>query len=535
MIIRNPYSIVVKHYKLINFLLIVPMIYLIFKFGDIAGFFKDYIAAGYTTPETEIVDSYITGLTFIAIIFMLISNILLYIIFVSKKKNSLVYFINVIYYIVLLVATLLFSSSMASIEKNSLDATFANFVRDCSIICYLPLYLQVFFNITKAVGFNFKTLQFDNNSDLKISEEDEEDIEIKIGSDNNTVKKSLVHTIRELKYYVLENKFVFTCIGIFFLLIIGFNLYKNYQVYNKTYIINQAFNLDNFTLSVKESYITDTDYRGIIITKDKYYLAIRIGLINNGEDTKISDSHFRIYDGKDIIYPSYDKSARFIDIGEAYQGELIREKEEHEYVFVYELTKDQIKNTYQMRILNNLSEKNGKIIKSYRKITVKPRNITKTQGLGVLNYNDEVKLKDTTLGKTNFKIKSLQIATSYSYTYEQCASKDNCTNIIDTIVPSTGNILFIVKDEINLDESVPYYKYKYKDFYIDFSSLIYEFDVKSGRDAGTKVRTTNLKNITPKVLKDTKVYEVPNTMLNANKINLEIRIRNKYMTMVIRE
>lgn len=535
MIIRNPYSIVVKHYKLINFLLIIPMIYLIFKFGDIATFFKDYIRAGYTTPESDIVESYITGLTFAATIFMLISNILLYIIFTSKKKNNLIYSINVIYYVVLLVGILLFSSTMSSIEKNSLDATFANFVRDCSIICYLPLYLQIFFNVTKGVGFNFKTLQFDNNSDLKITEEDEEDIEIKIGSDNNTVKKNLVHTIRELKYYVLENKFVFTCIGIVLLLIIGYGAYKNYQVYNKTYVINQAFNLDNFTLSVKESYITDTDYRGTIITKDKYYLAVRIGLINNGMDTTISNSHFRIYDGNDIIYPSYDKSARFIDIGEAYQGELIREKEEHEYVFVYELTKDQIKNTYQMRILNNLSEKNGKIIKSYRKITVKPHNITKTQGLGVLNYDEEVKLKDTTLGKTNFKIKDLQIATSYNYKYKQCTSQDSCIDVIDTIVPSTGNILFIVKDEINLDESVPYNNYKYKDFYIDFSTLVYEFDIVSGRDSGTKVRTTSLKNVTPKVLKDTKVYEVPNTMLNASKINLEIRIRNRYMTMVIRE
>lgn len=539
MIIRNPYNFVVKHYKLINLLLLIPMIFLVLKFGDISNFFKDYIGMGYATTETSITDTYITGLTTLTIVFMIIVNILLYLIFASKKKNGLFYSINIIYFIALLVGLLLFSSSMASIEKDSLDATFANFVRDVSFICYLPMYLLMAINVSKAFGFNFKTLQFDNNSELKIREEDEEDIEIKVGGDNNTVKKSLVSIMRELKYYVLENKFVFTCIGIVLALIIGFTTYQNYKLYNKSFRINQSFELDKFTLALKESYITDVDYRGIIVTEGKYYLAIRMYLKNNGEDTSISNSAFRIYIGDDIIYPSYDKSARFIDIGEAYQGEVIpkaeKDEEGHDYVFVYELTKEQVKNTYQMRILNHLSEKNGKIIPSYRRITVKPRNVTKTKDLGVVKLGQEVKLKDTTLGNTSFTINELTLDTSYRYSYEMCNLKNICSEYTDTVVPSTGKILLIIKDEINIDKLSPYAQYKYQDFYIDYSSLIYQFTINSGKDEGNKIRTTTLKNITPQVLKDVKIYEVPNTMLNASKINFEIRIRNHYLTMVVRD
>lgn len=536
MIIRNPYSFIVKYYKIINILLIIPMVYLAFKFGDVATFFKDYIKAGYTTPETNFAESYVTGLTFLSAFIMLIANIILSLVFASKKKNNLYYTINIFYFIFLLFAALLFGSSMSSIEKQSLDATFANFVRDISTISYLPLYLLILINLSKSFGFNYKSLRFDNNAELRIKEDEEEDIEIKIGSDNNTLKKNLVHIFRELRYYILENKFVFTCIGVVLFLIIGYVTYKNYQVYNKVYAINQAFRLDNFTLSLKESYITDTDFRGNIITEGKYYLALRIGLQNNGkEETKIANSHFRIYIGDEVIFPNYDKSARFIDIGEIYQGEAIKAEEEHEYVFVYELNKEQIKNSYQMRILNNLSEKNGKLLSSYRKITVKPRNIIKTQDLGILKLNQEANLKNTTLGNTKYKVKNIKIAMSHPYSYEKCNQENECSTIQDTIVASGGKTLIIIEDEITYDESIPYLKYNDKDFYIDFATLEYQFNVSSGRDAGDKTRTTTLKNVSPKALTDTKVYEVPYTLLNANKINLEIKIRNKYLTIVVKE
>ena len=88
MIIRNPYGFIVKHYKLINLLLLLPMIYVVLQFSDIANFFKDYINAGYSTPESNFTGNYITGLTTFATIFLLFSNIILYAILLSKKKTS---------------------------------------------------------------------------------------------------------------------------------------------------------------------------------------------------------------------------------------------------------------------------------------------------------------------------------------------------------------------------------------------------------------------------------------------------------------
>ena len=78
-------------------------------------------------------------------------------------------------------------------------------------------------------------MRFDGTLDLHVSEEDSEEIDVKINSDGYTVKRNIVHILRELKYYILENKFVFACFGVVVVLLIGIALYMNFEVYNKKY------------------------------------------------------------------------------------------------------------------------------------------------------------------------------------------------------------------------------------------------------------------------------------------------------------
>lgn len=527
MVIRNPYGFVVKHYKLINFLLLIPMIYLAFNFSDISTFFRDYVASGYITQETGFTESYINNLSIGATLFMIVANILIYVILSTKKKTSIYNIAGTIYYVVLLIATMFFSASMNSIESYTMDATFANFVRDMASMCVLPSYLLIVWGISKTIGFNFKTFRLDNHSDLKISEEDDDEIEIRIGSENNSLKKNIIHLIRELKYYILENKFVFTCIAIGLVLLVGYTSYNYYQTYNKSFTINQAFALDNFSLSLKDSYITDCDYRGVPLSDKTYYLAIKIGIHNQGEASSIDKSNFRLYIGDEFIYPSYDKSSRFIDIGKMYQGEIINKDESNDYVFVYKLNKKQIKSSYELRILSGLTQKDKKLLTKYKKISIRPENILKQEKLGNIEKNKEIDLSSTTLGKTTFKLKGLKVVQTYMYTYESCDAKNNCHIIKDVILPSGGKSLVIIEDELTLDNSTSYYKNSDKDFYGDFIKLKYTYTLNIGGETGPRTKTTNLKNVTPKSLKNQSVYEVPSTLLQADEIEMILTIRNK--------
>lgn len=535
MIIKNPYNAIIKHFRLINFLILIPMIYLVFKFGDIAGFFNDYVSQGYTTHETNFADSYITALSFAVPIIMIIVNSILYFIFGSKKKNNIIYGISVLYYIVLLIGLIIFGSAMSSIERESLDPTFANFVRDCSYIAYYPLFILIIITIINASGFNIKTFRFDNFADLKVNDEEDE-IEIRVGHEDNSLKKNIVHLIRELKYYVLENKFVFACICVLLLLIVGYTTYTNYRVYNRTYASNQAIVIDNFAVSVKESYLTNVDYQGQIIAEDTYFLAVKIGVENKGVATPIDSSYFRLYVGDDVIFPSYDRSARFVDIAATYQGESIPKGTSKEYVFVYELNSDQIKNSYQIRILNEAPViKNNKLVSKYKKINVRPQNIIKKQSIGDAELGEEVSLKNTTLGNTTIKIKNFSVNSSYKYERESCNSNNICSTISDTIVPSSGKALIIFEDELTWDKETSYYINSNPDFYKDFVTLYYEYNIEYGRDKGLKKLYTTIKNVTPKSLTNIKIYEVPNTILKANKISMEVKIRNNILKINVKD
>lgn len=533
MIIKNPYNTIYKYYKVINFVLLLIMVFLFLNFKDVLGFFNDYVSAGYSTPETNFADSYITIYTNIAMIFMIMANAFLYFILMTKKKNSFYHLGSAIYFIVMMVIIWLCYNSMGNIEASRLDPTFANFVRDTIRVGILPIYPLLAIAVIKTTGFNIKTFRFDNNSDLKIRDyEEDEGTEIKFGSDDNSLKRNGTHLIREIKYYVMENKFVFSCIGVVALIAIAGSLYMHFRVYNRSYRLNQAFMADNFVISLKESIISDVNYKGDIITPDKYYLAIKIGLENKGKPTAIDTSVFALNLGNEIIYPNYDKASHFIDIGKIYQGETIRTTESHEYVFVYELNKDQIHNSYQLKILNDIVQKEGEVKTSYRILNVKPKNITKTLNMGTTNTGREINLKETTLGKTTFKLTSAEVTNIFTYTYDACDSKNNCKTIKDNIIPSGGNMLFVITDELKFDETTQYYMNSYKDFYSDFVTLKYTYNT-SARNTPFTV-TTKLKNVTPQVVKNKKVYEVSGTIGRATNIEMIVKIRNKYVTIKIK-
>ena len=497
------------------------MLFLFFNFKDIAGFFGDYVGAGYSTPETNFSESYVTIYTNIALVIMILSNAFLYFILMTKRKNSIFHLTSFVYYIAMLIVVWVCYTTMGSIESGNTNPTFTNFVRDLIKVTRLFMYPLMAITLTKITGFNIKTFRFDNNADLKIKEtEEDEGTEIRFGSDDNALKRNSTHMIREIKYYVMENKFVFTCIGAVLLLAIGVSLYMNFRVYNRSYTINQAFSAD------------DVNYKGDIITKDKYYLAIKVGLQNKGKDSRIDTSVFALNTGNEIIYPSYDKASHFLDIGKIYQGETIRTGQAGEYVFVYELTKKQIHNSYQLKILNSIVQKEGKLKTSYKILNVKPKNITKTDNMGTTNTGTEINLKDTTLGKTTYKLTQGEVTNIYTYSFDSCDNHDVCKTITDNVVPAGGKMLFIVTDELKFDQTTQYYMNSHKDFYNDFVTLKYSYNSDT-RDTPFVV-TTKLKNITPSTVKNKKIYEVQGSIAKATSIEMIIKVRNKFVTVKIK-
>ena len=134
MIIKKPYGFLIKHFKLIHMLLLVPTLYLLLNFGDISKFFTAYVANNYKTFEVTVAGTYITLITYLAIIVLILSNAIIFLLMRSKKKSTLVYGFSIIYYIILLILTVVFYSTLNSIDTSTLDATIVNFVADVAKI-----------------------------------------------------------------------------------------------------------------------------------------------------------------------------------------------------------------------------------------------------------------------------------------------------------------------------------------------------------------------------------------------------------------
>lgn len=528
MIIKKPYGFLIKHFKLIHLLLLVPMVYLMLKFGDISSFYKDFVTAEYRTVETNIAGTYITALTFISLFLLILSNIAIMLLLKIKKKNVFFYLCNTIYYIVLVVMAALNYGILSDIEiGTTMKASVINVIRDIAGMCVFPSYPLILYQFIIGIGFNLKTMRFDKKIDINISDEDEEEVELKLG-EGHLVKRNIVHIFRELKYYILENKFIFTCIAVVAVLGTIIGIYINNEIYNKKYNIYQSFALDTFTMTLKESYITDIDYTGEKIAKGVYFLAVKISIYNkSNEAVSIDKANFRIFMGDQVLYPNYERSGRFIDIGKNYQGNSIYGGSVDDYVLVYELDNTMLRNQYQMKILSGLKHEPGKLIPSYKIINIKPTNLLEDKEVKEGKIGTEFTLTDTLLGNTKYKLENVKFDTKYQYQYSQCSTPRSCITLNSTVTPSSsGKILMIVNDDITWDETVSYFKNSKLDIYEDFGKLIYKYTY-NGKENEYK---SELVNVTPQSIKNVKIYEVSKTALDGKNRILQIKIRNKYIT-----
>jgi len=214
MILKKPFAFIIKHFRIIHLLLLIPMIYLIIETKDIVNFFNEYISNGFIFNSSYMISAlaseYINIFMYIAVIIILIVNIFLAVVLQNKDKPTKYYSISIVYYLFLFIIITASFSIFKMIEKDTLDDIFARLIRDLSYIVHYSQYIFVIFTITRGIGFNIKKFNFKSDlQNLEISSEDSEEVEFLVGMDTYKTKRTIRRFIRELKYYYKENRFIF--------------------------------------------------------------------------------------------------------------------------------------------------------------------------------------------------------------------------------------------------------------------------------------------------------------------------------------
>lgn len=525
MVFKKPYAFLIKNFKKIHIALAVFLIYLAIKIYQIVRFFGNYASSGYYDVVSNIAGSYVNFFMYLAVIVVLCILVFVYMLMKNKKKSTKLYVASIIYYLLVFILLSVTYGILSGLEKATADIQMARVYRDVSLLLSLPQYFFIIYTLIRGLGFDIKKFNFQLDlKEMEIEAKDNEEIELTVGVETYKAKRYVHRMIREFKYYILENTFIFICILSILGIIIGTGIFLNVNVYNKVYKEDKVFTYKSFNLKINESYLTNKGYQGNVIVKDKYYLVLNVNVVNNyTTQNKLKLTDFRLKIGNENIYPTKNKMEYFTDLGKPYKEDKINGESNDNYLLIYELDKSQVQKNYIIKVLDSIEYKVGDIQAKYKDVKVEPIKLDEIIDTKDFKIKDKVVLKGSLLDNSTVKINEYSIETVYKYKYDFCIANE-CrvsTGIVTPDYSIASPSLLVLDYELSLDKNTSYYKEIKKD------SLFFKQFAKVRTTKNKKTTTYNIKDLTPNDIKNKVVLQVDSDIKQADSIELLITIRNK--------
>lgn len=521
MLLKKPYGLLIKYFRLIHFILLLLTILVAVNTHDIVNFFQSYVANNYSVVVTnDLASQYIASFIYFFIFLILLMFLALFVLLKYKNKPKTFYLIAFSYYTFLFIMIIVAKSLINSLNISLWETVAARQYRDFAQIIYWPQIVFIIILGVRTLGFDIKKFDFKKDiAELDLEESDSEIVEVNLEFDTTKVTKKLRRIIRELKYYFLENKFLIIIIGVIIAIFLGYKGYTNYEKLDYKYKQGESFNYGGFKLNIKDSLITNLDYNGKKLDDNKYYLLIKINFNNIlKDDIKIDYYNLKLVNGNKTYTPSLDLGINFLDYSEPYLGNFIKKDvQDKNYLFTYVIDKKDIKDEYKIVIYNGFSTKkeaSKKII-----IKLKPSIIDEVSFISQINKDNTLNFEETYLNNTTLNIKDYLIAFNYKYIYKTCEDCQELTSFISA--QNYMNNLLILDYDFLLDSTSEYSKsaQTIHSFFNHFVKIKYVLD--------NEEFIVNSEDITPSVVKDKLILRVPKEIEDAERIDLDITIRNK--------
>lgn len=417
---------------------------------------------------------------------------------------------------------------MITLETEVITAEVSRIFRDVSLLLIIPQIVFFISFLIRGLGLNIKKFNFQEDlKELEISEKDNEEVEVTFKQDATNLKRTIRRFFREFKYYLKENKFMVVIIILILLFISGFVIYNNIpEIINENYSQGEMFNINGIQYSIDDSIITNLDYSGNIISKNKYYLAVKLHIENlTNDDIDIDYNNFRLEIEGEYIYPSIDKGILFIDYAENIKSNKIKAQTKQTISLVFEINSKDIKDNkkYRIKIANGSSLKDKLQVGKFNYVDITPVVINKIVNENNYLIGEEISFENSNLGESILKISNPIIDNKHIYDYKVCEN-DVCNTykgIINLDYTKKDRTLLVLEYEYLLSEKVPFYKTS-----SNINTLIETFG-KIKYVENDEIMYNKIDAVTPKNLNNKIVLEVTNKIVKAEEIYLTIVIRNK--------
>ena len=442
MILRKPYALLIKYFKLIHILMFIFFGYIVFVLRKMYLFFSEYAKTSNFTYVEGMASQYISAIVFVFVILLLAFGIGIFLLMRKKDKPVLYYKVVIGYTFILLVAFVYFLVFFKSLDDTLYDPLRIVINRDIALFLYLINYFFVAVSFIRGFGFDIKKFSFEKDKkELNFEESDSEEYELNVNLDKGDVKKYLNRQKREIIYYLKENSLFFIIVSVIIVISLALYFYFDIFVNNRIYKENQAVNSYDASFTVTKSYITDLNKYGQKDDNDNDYLVIKLNIASSLDQLNFDAQGLRVHIGDEYFYPSSSVCSLFDDLGECYTNNITKTDGSKEFIAVYEIGK--VHEKIYLEILK--SKSNGY---KYHRVLLTPDSFQ--QEVKYYNLGDHFVIDGNTYSITDYDLDS-----KLSYDYDECKD-DVCKKYTKVVKAKTGeSVLYLEMEGLeNLDNNL---------------------------------------------------------------------------------
>ena len=526
MVVRKPYALFIKYFKVIHIIMALFIGILIYRTGVLLHFFNTYINNYQTAIDGFITGNYINLYSFLLVMVVIIANIIILSVMFLKKKPKLLYILNIILFIGTIIFFGICYSTLFNITSTILDVRVSKAIRDISVLLIALEAISFILVLVRGTGFDFKKFDFGSDLEqLKIEEKDREEVEVAFELDKNKLNRQFRNKFRNIKYVYFEHRFLINTLAIILVVVIAFTTYFNISVYRANYSENKYFSASGVSLKVTDSYITDEDYQGKSLTDDTSLVVVRFDVRRTNTTTKkLNTGLMTLRIGFDSYgqTPNYNK--KLADFGVGYVNQKLTE-DYASYIVVFEVPNSKINSKMTLKFNDNVSYVRGQMGAKNIYVKLKPHKFDSSEIISN-KVGDTVDFSNSILKDAKLAVNEVSIANSFKIAYDFCSTQNNCFKSYEYVTPSASGdsekTLMRIKGNFESSETVDISGVS---SLLDFINTFGYLNYNNGENHQVKI---NSKNVKPNSKGDSNTYyiEVPRAALNASNLSFSFKVRN---------
>lgn len=537
MILRKPYALFIKYFKIMHVIMAVFAAFVLYHSFSLYSFFRVYSIDYRSATSNFSNDSYLGVHNFIFVFIILVLTVIFLAVSIYKDKPKKIYAYNLLLYIGVFILYYLSSDSLRNIQNVILDIKAAKAFRDISLIVTVLQLGSFLLTVMRATGFDIK--QFDFGTDLQkmdIQARDNEEFEVALEFDKDEFVRNLKRNIRHSKYFFVEHKFIIISVSLIVVFLLSFYIYSIVRSYSLRYKEGDTFSVSNATINVKDSYIVDSNIDGVKLVDDgdnpSAIVAIRFQIKGN-EKYKFNTGLATLKIGNFSYAQNIDLTKELYDLGTPYVNQKMK-SEFTSYIFAFEIPSAWTNKSMKVKFNDDFSFVRGVAGATSAYVKIKPKDLRKEGEMFTKKTPQTISFDDSILGSSSMTIKKFEISNKFKLDYKFCYSKDKCMDSIEYVTPrASGNYfktLLKISGDAKIDSNM-----NIKDIY-DLRTLLNNFGIltyKVGNEWKSEEIDSEL--IEPKIAKTNDYFiEIPYDSAKASEMYLTLKIRNQIYKYVLK-